>query len=464
MFKNTFNSIALLHEDGLAISYSELYSKADNLYSYINSRSLVFCLCHNHIDSIIGYVSCVRNNVPALLLDANSTQETLQHLYNAYQPEWIWAPADSNLHLDFDAVFYINSYALYASRNKSTKRIHPNLAVLLSTSGSTGSPKFVRVSYSNLLSNATSIASYLDIQASDKPITSLPMHYSYGLSVINSHLLKGATLLLTNRSVLEKEFWTFFKSQQATSIAGVPYTYEILHKLRFMRMDLPSLKTITQAGGKLQKELVEQYASFAQSKNIRFFVMYGQTEATARMSYLPPDKAIEKSGSIGIAIPQGSFSLVDEEGNEITKNNTPGELVYSGPNVSMGYAESASDLYKEDENHGILYTGDIAQRDEDNFYYIVGRKKRFIKMYGNRVNLDETEHMIKQFTVADCACVGIDDHMIIYITVKDKEPVVKKYISEQTGIHHTAFDVRYIEELPKNSSGKILYAALNTTT
>jgi long-chain acyl-CoA synthetase len=187
--------------------------------------------------------------------------------------------------------------------------------------------------------------------------------------------------------------------------------------------------------------------------------MYGQTEATARMSYLPHQYSLSKLGSMGIAIPGGEFSIIDDKGEKIEEPEIIGELVYKGKNVSLGYAECGDDLKKEDENKGVLYTGDIAKRDSDNFYYIVGRKKRFIKIYGNRVNLDETERLLKNI-IHDCACTGEDDHMLIYITDKTRTEEVRNYISLKTGINHTAFSVKYIAEIPKNSSGKTIYSKL----
>ena len=305
------------------------------------------------------------------------------------------------------------------------------------------------------------LAEYLEITDAERPITTLPMNYTYGLSVINSHLLKGATTLLTNKGLMQKEFWDFFKEQQATSIAGVPYTYEMLKRLRFFRMELPSLKTLTQAGGKLSPELHREFAEYAIENGKRFVVMYGQTEATARMSYLPWQKTLEKCGSMGIAIPGGRFDLIDEDGNIITSPEVTGELVYTGQNVTPGYAECGDDLIKGDERHGVLVTGDLAKRDADGYFYIVGRKKRFLKIFGNRVNLDETERLIKAaFPDTECACIGKDDKMTICITSQEKHTEIRNYLSQKTGLNHVAFQVKTVQQIPKNDAGKTLYAKL----
>ena len=289
------------------------------------------------------------------------------------------------------------------------------------------------------------------------------MNYTYGLSIINSHLLVGASILVTNKGLMQKEFWNFFKKAGATSFGGVPYTYEMLDKLRFYRMDLPTLRYMTQAGGKLTVELHKKFAEYARDNGKKFIVMYGQCEATARMGYLPADKALDKIGSMGIAIPGGRLFITDVDGNEIEDADVTGELVYEGPNVTMGYAECGEDLAKGDERNGILHTGDMAKRDKDGYYYLVGRKKRFLKIYGNRVNLDEIDRLIKgHFGNIECASSGVDDHCFIFITNENKniKDDVNAFVSKTTGLNPKAFQTIVIDEIPKNDAGKTLYREL----
>lgn len=457
--KQYSEKIAVISTDGQSYSYQNLLDISTEIYSFINHRSLIFCLCKNQIGSLCGYLSFITNKVVPLMLDASIDKDLLDSLISIYKPEYLWLPAD---HLKFQGgkeIYSIFDYTLVKIESDNYYTLHDNLALLLTTSGSTGSPKLVRLSDENIEANAVSIAHYLSIDENERPITILPMSYSFGLSIINSHLIKGATLLLNSKTLMDREFWAFLKNQNATSIAGVPYTYEILKKLRFFRMDLPSLKTLTQAGGKLNNELNKEFAEFCQQTNKRFFVMYGQTEATARMSYLPPKYSLTKLGSIGIAISGGEFSLIDKAGLTIDENEFMGELVYKGANVSMGYAISGGDLGKGDENRGTLITGDLAKRDNDNFYFIVGRKKRFIKIYGNSINLDETEGLLKNI-IPDCACVGEDDNLVVYITDLSMESKVKEYLSKKTGINMKAFSVKQIDKIPKNLSGKTIYSNL----
>lgn len=450
---------AIVTEEGKIYTYGCLNKVAIELSKYIRKKTLVFCLCENTIGSLVGYISFINNHIPTVLLDGSKDLNMILNLINIYSPKYIWVSNHRKHEFSEGRDVYTNEDYSLLEFNVSDCEIDHELLLMLTTSGSTGSPKLVRLSYANVLSNAESIADYLNITSEERPITSLPMYYSYGLSVINSHLIKGATILLTNKPVVQKEFWTFAKEQKATSIAGVPYTYEVLKRLRIFRMNLPHLRTMTQAGGKLNAAIVKEYVEQAEASGKRFIVMYGQTEATARMSYLPWEKTGEKYSSIGIAIPGGKFSLIDENKNEITTPGIDGELVYAGPNVSMGYAECREDLAKGDENHGVLHTGDIARRDEEGFYYITGRLKRFVKVWGNRCNLDATEQFVKAITT-NCACAGVDDKITIFVTEEGWDGKIKSLLSEKMGLNVRAFAVKVINAIPKNDSGKIQYAEL----
>ena len=408
--------LAIITDDGRRLTYAELGEMVAAKAKSLQRGVLHFCLCKNTIESIVEYLACLEAGAPVVMLDATKDAETIENLRQIYQP--------------------------------GSTKCHPDLAVCLTTSGSTGSPKLVRLTLRNIIANAESIAEYLHIDANERPITMLPMYYSYGLSIINSHLLKGATILLTDKSYAQREFWNFLRENEATSMSGVPYTWEMLRRLRFMRMDLPSVRTMTQAGGKLNAEIALEYIRWAKSVGKQFIVMYGQTEATARMSYLPWERAEEKYASIGVAIPGGQFSLAED-----------GELIYQGENVSLGYAECAEDLLKGDENHGVLHTGDMARMDEDGFYYITGRKKRFVKVWGNRCNLDQVEQIVKSVTTS-CACAGVDDKITIFTTTDGLEQEIKTLLSTKTGLNPVAFQVKVIDAIPVTPSGKIDYPQL----
>lgn len=455
------DSVALKNDRGETVTYRELDKIGQEFSKTIGRRCLAFLLCRNEIGSIVGYVGCINNGIVPVLLNSHLEEELLNNLLATYQPSFLWVPEDQCSQFpEKEKIYASYGYVLLKTAYNKEHDLYIELGLLLTTSGSTGSPKFVRQSYTNVLNNAESIVQYLRIDETERPITTLPMNYTYGLSIINSHLLAGAMILVTEYGLMQKEFWTFFKDAEATSFGGVPYTYEMLDKLRFYRMKLPSLRTMTQAGGKILPELHEKFAKYAEEQNKQFVVMYGQCEATARMGYLPPERAVEKKGSMGVAIPGGKFHLIDVNGNNITEPYVTGELVYEGKNVTLGYAECIEDLAKGDERHGILETGDMAQFDEDGYYYIVGRKKRFLKIYGNRVNLDEVDRLIKGEFSVDVASAGVDDHMYIFVTDEKVVEPVRNFVINKTKLNPTAFKMIVIDEIPKNDSGKTLYKEL----
>lgn len=445
LFPLNFDGTAVITDDGRSVSYAGLRELCDAWNPAVAPRSLVFLLVANTLESLVAYVACLRRGAVPLMLAAETDGELLARFRRIYRPNWV-----------VDCV-----KGTCDGLSTERHRLHPELALLLTTSGSTGSPKLVRQSYANIAANTASIVEYLKLDATERPITTLPMNYTYGLSIVNSHLHCGATLLLTNKGLMQREFWAFFAERAATSFGGVPYTYEMLDRLLFFRRKLPSLRTMTQAGGKILPALHRKFAEYAAREGKRFVVMYGQCEATARMAYLPPERALDKVGSMGVAIPGGRFRLIDAEGAEVTEPGVTGELVYEGPNVTPGYAESLADLEKGDERGGVLPTGDMAQRDAEGFYFVVGRKKRFLKIFGNRVNLDETERLIRgRFDGIDCACGGVDDEMRIYVTDPELVKAVREFVAEKTRLNFTAFKVMAVDAIPKNDSGKTLYAKL----
>ncbi len=386
------------------------------------------------------------------MLDASVDNEFIDNIINTYNPNFIWEEkiVDTN---------YLVEYETYGLKihNKEKILLNNKLSLMLSTSGTTGSPKMVKLTKENLYSNCDSIINYLNIQSNHRVITNLPLYYSYGISILNTHLEKGASLVVTKESIMSKDFWEIFKKYKVTTLNGVPYNYEIFRRIGIMKMELPSLKYMTQAGGKLNHKLVKEYALWAKNKQIDFFVMYGQTEATARISYMPLDKILEKESSIGISIPNGKLLIKNLNNDElIDESFVDGELIYQGPNVMMGYAIKLEDLNTSDELKSILHTGDIAQKDDEGFYYITGRLKRFIKIHGNRVGLDEIEHYLKSKDY-DVLCTGIDNKLMIVTRNSEILDDIKSDIISKYSFHHSVVKIKYIEDFPVTSAGKIKY-------
>jgi len=451
-----------------ALTYEELKNQSDEIANLVksNCKKLIFLFCDNSPASIIKYIAALRSGNAVFLANSKMDDKLKDSLISIYQPEIIFSIEEiHNMPFEYEKKILPDEFYFYNITNaKRLLEINKDLAVLLSTSGTTGSPKLVRLSYKNIQANAVSIAAYLNIDNSERPITSLPISYSFGLSVINSHLLNGAAIVCTNKSMVMREFWNTFNQNKCTSFSGVPYNYQMLQRLKFDKLELPSLKTMTQAGGRLSEEFIKYFYDVSVAKNIKFFVMYGQTEATARISYVPYEMLGKKIGSIGIPIPNGSIKIMDN-GAEVTTPGTEGELIYSGQNVMMGYAAQREDLSKADELNGELNTGDLAHKDEDGFCYITGRLKRFIKLFGLRVNLDEVEKMIENEFALPAACLGSDDSLVILLQTGNTgfSERVKKSVIDIYKLHHSVVAVKCVDIIPVTSSGKKDYKLIKET-
>lgn len=451
--KKESTSVAVIDDSGMSLTYGDICDFSQKFAKFLPERSLIFILAENRIGSLLGYTSSLSNRIVPLILSAKTEKGLYENLFNKYKPEYLWVPDEMVTVLGYEIVFSDYGFTLLRTGN-TPNPLYEELSLLLPTSGSTGSPKLVRHSYRNIEANAYNVSRMFKLTPSEKALAILPMHYTMGLSVIASHLLAGATLLLSGRSLLDRGFWEMLK--EATSFTGVPYSFEILMKMRFTRMDLPNLKIITQGGGKLTEEMFTALAQYAQEKEIQFIPTYGQSECTARMAYLPAELALKKTCSIGMAEPGGQLSIVDNDGNETFEGEATGEMVYRGENVTLGYANCLEDLIKGDENHGIMHTGDLAHRDADGCYYIVGRLKRFLKIFGLRIGLDEIEGLIKEKFGIDCYCKGNDEKLVVLITKADFADDVISYIEEKTHLFHKNIEVQIVDEILRNEAGKVI--------
>ena len=450
--------IAATDDSGGQLSYGDIVSLRNSISKILPERELVFCLCENKVASLAGYLALYDCKDVCLLLNAAIDKELLDTLYDTYKPSYIWLPEELNR--DANPVFGFKDYVLVKTMNKAPV-MNSELSLLMTTSGTTGSPKLVRHKYGNIEHNARNVATVFGWTEEERGIIDLPMQYTMGLNVINSHLQAGATVLLLSANLMSPLFWKYIKENRGTNFTGVPFSYEILNRLRFAKMDLPYLKTMAEGGGKLPDNLFESFARLASEKGIRFFATFGTTETSARLAYLPPQDAVSHTGSIGHAIPEGRLTLIDENGCEIEGADVEGELRYEGPNVTMGYGTCIEDLQKGDEFCGVYMTGDLAKRDKDGYYYIVGRKKRFLKLYGLRVSLDQCERIISEHFNTECACTGNDQEMKIFITDEKLKDDVRSYISDKTGLMAKSFVINVIESIPRFESGKINYRQLN---
>ncbi len=276
--------------------------------------------------------------------------------------------------------------------------------------------------------------------------------------MLHTHLAQGASLVLTDRSIVEEAFWEAFSRNGATSMALVPFQFDLLDQGAFERRAVPTLKTITQAGGKLAEASVRRYAALGRRSGWRLFVMYGQTEASPRMAYVPPEDLEANPSAIGRAVPGGRFEVIGTDGRPINEAGVAGELVYHGPNVMMGYATSRADLAKP-AGPPVLHTGDIAERLASGYLRITGRLSRFVKMFGFRIGLDEIEQRLRGEGL-QAYVTGTDRRITVFVHGTDDLAGVRRRLVAAYGLTDAVLAVEAFDDVPLMASGKVDYRAL----
>ena len=450
--------VAIRDDSGYTLTYGEVCGAINAFAALELPRCVIFCLCENCAGSLLGYMAFENNRQVPLLLSAGLDEGLRTNLETMYQPSYYWVPERMRAAIGGEAVHEACGYVLLKTEY-APYALNDKLSMLLTTSGSTGSPKLVRHKYGNLEANAENVAKVFNWSVDEVGICDLPMNYTMGLNVINSHLVVGASVLMVKANLMDPNFWEFIRVNEGTSFCGVPFSYEIMRRVGFDRMELPKLRTLAEGGGKLTDKMFKWIATYCKNSGKRFCATFGTSETSARMAFLDPEKALEKIGSMGKAIPNGELFLLDEVQNE--DGTVTGELGYRGPNVTMGYAICRDDLMKDDEFCGEYHTGDIARRDQEGYYYIIGRKGRFLKLFGLRVSLDETERILKtQYPNSDFVCTGDDKRMNIFTTDEALRDEIIPFISGKTNLHNSAFRLFVIDEIPRNDYGKVKFAAL----
>lgn len=447
-FTHDEQRVALVLAGGRMLSYRELGGLALDFASQLGRRQkrLVAIAAEASEHAVAAYIGALQAGHAAAMLPPcdNRLWDDFQA---AFQPDFTYRPIDGRWRLVEEA-----------RSAGDAEPLHPDLALLLMTSGSSGAAKAVRLSYGNLESNARSIAAYLELSSFDRAALVLPLHYSYGLSVLNSHLIAGASVLFTGMSVMDSDFVSTIDHGGCTNLSGVPYSYELLERVRFRDAELKALRMMTVAGGALGPDLIRLYRNHMVARGGGFFVMYGQTEATARMAFVPPESLSDKEDRIGVAIPGGSLGIVDAAGEPISQPGIPGELVYRGPNVMMGYGTRRLDLARGAELE-TLNTGDIAVRDQHGFFRIVGRRSRFAKIAGLRIGFDTMEQALKRAGIA-AAVVGDDRGLQAYVIGADQTGRARRILAEISHLPANLVRVATREDFPRLASGKIDYACL----
>ena len=430
-----------VYADGTALTYAALADLVSAAGDRLGTgRRLVLIAAENSLDALVTYLGALHAGHVPLLAPGDRLQH-LDGLIEAYDPDVVAGRGD-------------NGWRVTHRHPLPAHHLHAELALLLTTSGSTGSPKLVRLSHDNLDSNAAAIAASLCVRQTDRAVTSLPLHYCYGLSVVHSHLSAGAAVVLTDLSVVDPCFWTLFDEVGATTLAGVPHSFDLLDRSGFAQRAHPSLRVVTQAGGRLSPDKVQRYAALGRERGWDLFVMYGQTEATARMAVLPPDLLEARPETVGRPVPGGSFRL--DPLSEIDCGL--GELVYSGPNVMLGYAESVLDLSRGREVHE-LRTGDLARLGTDGLVEIVGRRSRFAKVVGLRIDLDQVERDLRE-AGQPTHCVDLGDAIGVLVAATGSGAEVTGTVTRRHGIPASGVVVLDGLEAPRLATGKPDYPGM----
>ena len=458
IIQNYNNEKAIIINDENFCTYKKLIDQAYKFSKNLKKKKLILVLMDNEIETIISMIgSDIAENV-IMAVNSQINQIALNELVKDYKPDYIFfnkrnkiAVSDYSFKCDFE------NYRLISNNINYKNNFNNELCMLISTSGSTGSKKQVMLTKKNLISNTMSIIKDLGVNSEDICITTLPPSYVYGMSIINTHLFSGAKILLNKSSVIEKEFWNKIRKFNVTNFGGVPYTYELIHKYFLKKENFQKIRYITQAGGFLSDKIKLEIITFLGKFHKKFITMYGAAEGTARLSYLPWESALKKNGSIGIAISGGNLSIVDTKGTEIKKPYQVGELVYKGENVFLGYSNSYKDLNNKKKNKNKLKTGDTAYRDKEKFYYLKGKLTRYIKVFGNRVNLDEIENIISKIKIKS-VCVQRNKDMIhIFLNKKTDNKYLINYISKYTSLNSKVFKIITIKNFPLLENKKIDY-------
>jgi len=463
----------------VSLTYAELRTEVSRLASALLVRGMsrgerVGLWCENSPFFVIAYLAIIRAGFTVVPFQTDAGRDTLEKIARQAGLGAVLASRRYAGRLKpWLEEFSVPMIAEPAIRDlptlqdaKTLPQIDPDrdLAALMFTSGSTGEPKGVMVTHRNIECNTSDIVSYMDLTSADRVMVVLPFHYCFGLSLLHSHLMAGASLVLNNQFLYPEKVLEDIAARECTGLAGVPSTYQILlRKSRFKDMQFPALRWLQQAGGKLHNPFIQEILQTF--PHIKYYLMYGQTEATARLSYLPPERLRDKLGSIGKGLPSTRLEVLRPDGSPVTPGSDDvGEIVASGDNISLGYWNDTPETAKYFRS-GKLHTGDLARVDADGFIFIVEREREMIKSGGNRVSAKEVEDVVAEIpVVVEVAVIGVPHELL--------GEAIKAFVVTVHGATLTAAEViehcrrrlpnfkcpetvEFLDALPHTASGKV---------
>jgi len=423
-------------------------------------KALGFVFALNDAASLIAYLGSIESGHAVAMLDPELDSPLASNLIRRFQPDFIVAPAsqalDSGITAQYSATALGTQQVLLCSREPGHFEIHPDVALLISTSGSTGSPKLVRLSWRNLRSNAASINQVLSNTDLDRAMLTTPIFNGYAQSLVHTHLAAGGSFVLTRHRIVSRAFWDIVREAECNVIGGTPYFYQMLDRFGLDFLRVPKLKRFIQIGGRLGESLVRKFHESVSRYGGALHIMYGQAEASPRISGLPPSMLPDAARSVGFALPGGRLCV--EADGQCCGPSQEGELVYEGPNVMMGYASEPSDLAAGDELRGRLHTGDLGYYDDRGLFYISGRKARFVKVFGWRISLDEVEELLSD--TGPVAAVNENDRIVIFHEERQGDAPDIEGLSARLHVHPSGFELRKVSQIPRLANGKTDYPSL----
>jgi long-chain acyl-CoA synthetase len=447
------NRISLIDaKSGQRISYLGLVDAIDAGIGRLRGPSkLLICLAiNNDLGGILCYLSALSSGHALVLSGPNSLSS---HFIDTYRPDIVlWSGPDWPLTLPpgtYASERTLFGYHMASSQIPPIEGIHEDLALLLSTSGSTGNPRLVRLSYANLAANAWQIASSLSLNGDDRAMLSLPLYYVYGLSVLHTLLAVSGTVVVNTPPVVSPSFWGRAVAENATMIPVVPSQLNLLRGANLDAVPIPPSLSLTISGSAMDASCREWLISQIVPRNVKVHSMYGMTEAAGRIAVLPACDFLAHPTSVGRAVPGGRLDILPTH-----------EIVYSGPNVMMGYADARESLSMADSGGDLLRTGDLGTIDADGNLYITSRLNRFCKILGIKISLDDLEKDLG--TLGEVAVVSDDISIYVFHTTSDVRPLIArtKCLAARLHIPRCAFELIRTDIIPRATSGKIRYAGL----
>jgi long-chain acyl-CoA synthetase len=473
--------------DKKSIDYQELYLRIQTISRKIKDRGLnkndrILVISENSQFFIESYFGIIKSGCVCVPINPTVSTQDIEYIVHSCESKHIFIQqrllnklSDRlSKNIEFYTEETVEKFLIDVDGSKFVEvetnvDFKKDVAVILFTSGSTAKPKGVMLTHYNLSYNTNSIIQYLKLSSKDRIEVVLPFYYCFGTSLLHTHFRVCGSLVINNRFMFPDSVLEDINKYECTGFAGVPSNYQILlRKSNMKNVTLPTLRYVAQAGGKLPNVFIEELKQLL--KGVEIYIMYGQTEATARLSYLPPDKLEEKLGSIGKGIPGTELKILGEDGSEVDIGET-GELVASGGNIMKGYFKDEEETNKVLKN-GYLYTGDLATRDSEGYIYIMSRKKHIIKSGGNRISPKEIEDTIVQIGgVVEVAVVPVNDDILgeaikAFVVIHQgnlevDEKYIIQYCKDKLPSYKVPKYVVFLEELPKNSSGKVMVGELN---